>query len=282
MIRSGDPAGRPRLTARALRRWLPPLARRAPDLLTAYLIPGRLAPRTREAAMLGVTSINRCEACEKVHGRWSRTVGLRLDRLAPAEASAYARTARIFDVGMRALDRTGIGMARARIAGRVRGDVLEIGVGTGLNLAAYPADASVHGIDVSGPALAIAAARADRLGRHVVLLTGNAAALPYPDASFDAVVATFVLCSVDDVGMTLHEARRVLRPGGSIRLLEHALADQPTVAGIQRRLAPAWASASGGCRLDHDVRAAVRSSGLRVVEERISAGGVLVEIVAAA
>ena len=341
VIRSREPAGRPRLTARALRRWLPPLARRAPDLLSAYLVPGRIAPRTREAAMLGVTSINRCEACEKVHERWSRKVGLRLDRPAPAETSAYAygqaiagagptgavppaslssrhrreleaavilmelatlagnrflaraertprlqvgdaRTARIFDIGMRAVDRAGIGLARARVAGRVRGDVLEIGVGTGLNLAAYPADASVHGIDVSGPALAIAAARADRLGRRVALLTGNAAALPYPDSSFDAVVATFVLCSVSDVEMTLREARRVLRPGGTIRLLEHGRAHHPAVAGIQRRLAPAWARASGGCRLDHDVRAAVRGAGLHIVEERRRAAGVLVEIVAAA
>ena len=184
--------------------------------MTAYLVPGRLAPRAREAAMLGVTSVNRCAACETVHERWGGIVGLRLDRLAPAEGAAFtygqamavvgpasatppaglsgrhrreleaaavlmqlanlagnrflavstrprlqvgdARTARLFDLGMRALDRAGIAPARARVAGRARGDVLEIGVGTGLNLAAYPADASLHGIDLSAPAIAIAGA----------------------------------------------------------------------------------------------------------------------------
>jgi AhpD family alkylhydroperoxidase len=291
--------------------------------------------------MLGVTSINRCAACERVHGRWGRAAGLRLDRLAPAEASAYtygqalavagpagaeppadlsarhrreieaaailmqlanlagnrfleraaprsrlqvgdARTARLLDAGMRVLDRAGIGRARARVAGRARGDILEIGVGTGLNLAAYPADASLHGIDVSESALAIAASRASRLGRRVALITGDSAALPYPDASFDAVVATFVLCSVGDVGATLREARRVLRPGGHVRLLEHARGEHPALAGIQHWLAPAWARASGGCRLDHDVVAAVSNAGLHIVEERRRGAGVLVEIVAAA
>jgi SAM-dependent methyltransferase len=295
----------------------------------------------REATMLGVTSINRCTACELVHARWSRAVGLRRDRMSPAEASAHAygqaialagpaqaeppaglgarhrreleaaailmqlanlagnrfipastrhprlqvgdmRTARLLDAGMRVLDRAGIGRARARVAGRARGDILEIGVGTGLNLAAYPANASLHGIDVSGSALAIAASRASRLGRRVALITGDAAALPYPDASFDAVVATFVLCSVGDVGATLREARRVLRPGGHVRFLEHARAEHPALAGIQHRLAPAWSRASGGCRLDHDVVAAVSNAGLHIVEERRRGAGVLVEIVAAA
>lgn len=290
--------------------------------------------------MLGVTSINRCTACERVHDRWGRALGLRLDHLAPAEVSAYtygqalaldgpasaeppaglsarhrreieaaailmqlanlagnrflgrsaprsrlqigdARTARLLDAGMLVLDRAGISRARARVAGRARGDILEIGVGTGLNIAAYPADASLHGIDVSGPALTIAASRAHRLGRRVVLRSGDAAALPYADASFDAVVASFVLCSVGDVGATLREARRVLRPGGRVRLLEHARAEHPALAGIQRRLAPAWSRASGGCRLDHDVVAAVSGAGLRIVEERRRAAGVLVEIVAA-
>jgi len=80
----------------------------------------------------------------------------------------------------------------------------------------------------------------------------------------------------------VREARRVLRPGGAVRLLEHARSHHARLAVAQRRLAPAWARASGGCRLDHDVHRAVRDAGLRVVEERRRAGGVLVEIVAAA
>ena len=336
---AGDPPDRPMLTVHALRHWFPALARHIPDLLTAYLMPGRIAPRIREATMLGVTSVNRCRACQAVHGRWSRTIGLRLDELAPAEMLAYAygqklaiagvpgtelpaglsarhrreieaaallmelanlagnrfltrsrpgprlqvgnlRTARLLDLAMRALDRAGIGQIRSRTAGGAVGDVLEIGIGTGLNLGAYPANVSLQGIDVSDPALSIAAVRADRLGRQVVLTSGDAAILPYPDRSFDTIVATFVLCSVANVDATLRDAARVLRAGGTLRLLEHAQARHPLIAGLQRRSAPTWARASGGCRLDHDVSGAVRRAGLRVIDERNHAGGILVEIVA--
>lgn len=334
-------AGRPKLTSRALRRWVPPLARRAPAIASAYLVPGRVPPRIREAAMLGVTSVNRCQACEAFHGRLARGVGLDLDDLAPDEAAAYAfgqrlavcgpsdarppvdlsrrhqrelvgvaivmelanlagnrflvprsassglqvgslRAARLLDLGMRVADRAGLRRARSRVAGGARGDTLEIGIGTGSNLRVYPGGVAVHGIDVSAAALSIAAERADRDGRRVVLVEGDAGALPFADASFDTVVATFVLCSVGDAGQSLREARRVLRPGGTIRLLEHARARRRAIGALQARSAPAWARVSGGCRLDHDVLRAVRDAGLTVLEERQRAGGLLVEIVAEA
>ncbi len=290
--------------------------------------------------MLGVTSINRCEACEAVHGRWATRIGLQQDALMPDEAAAFAfgqgvavsgprgaqppsvlsrrhrrelmasaifmelanlagnrflgsrsatpgfqvadvRTARMLDAGMRAADRLGLRHARARVVGGARGDTLEIGIGTGSNLGIYHADAVVHGIDLSGPALSLAARRAGRVARHVTLVEGDAAALPYADGSFDTIVATFVLCSVGDVGRSLHEARRVLRPGGTIRLLEHARARHRAIGALQERSAPAWSRVTGGCRLDHNVLQAVRDAGLVVIEERQRAGGLLVEIVAA-
>ena len=339
VIRGGSPV-RPKLTTRALRRWVPPLVRHLPALASAYLLPGRVPPRTREAAMLGVTSINRCEACEAMHDRWAKGVGLRRDALTPDEAAAYAfgqrlavagphgarppagfggrhrrellaasilmelanlagnrflgprpappglqvgdlRTARVLDAGMRVADRLGLRHARARVVGGALGDTLEIGIGTGSNLDIYPVSTMVHGIDVSAPALSLAAGRASRAARRVTLVEADAAALPFADASFDTVVATFVLCSVGDVAQSLREARRVLRPGGTIRLLEHARARHRAIGAIQERSAPAWARVTGGCRLDHDVLAAVRDAGFVVVEERRRAGGLLVEIVAA-
>lgn len=84
---------RPKLTAAALRRWLPVLVRRVPHLVSAYLVPGRVAPRLREATMLGVTSVNRCRACDRVHRTWARATGLTIDDplgLAPDAAAAYA------------------------------------------------------------------------------------------------------------------------------------------------------------------------------------------------
>ncbi|MEX1173551.1 MAG: class I SAM-dependent methyltransferase [Chloroflexota bacterium] len=334
------PLYRSKLTSHALRRWVPPLIRSIPALVSAYLLPGRVPPPVREAAMLGVTSINRCEACQAFHGRWARSLGLQPDDLSAEEAAAYAfgqriavagpedpqppmhlrarhrrellavsilmelanlsgnrflaqreggsglqvgdaRTARLLDAAMRAADRAGLRHARARVAGGARGDTLEIGIGTGSNLGVYAVGTAVHGVDVSAPALTIAAERAQRHGRDVSLFEADAEALPFADASFDTVVATFVLCSVGDVPGSLREARRVLRPGGTIRLLEHARSRHRMVGLLQRRSAPAWARLSGGCRLDHDVRRAVRDAGLTVVEERTRAGGLLVEIVAA-
>jgi len=333
------------LTGRALRRWVPPLVRHLPALVSAYLAPGRVPPRLREAAMLGVSSVNRCAACEAFHERWAKGIGLDLQCLAPDEAAAHAfgqclavdgpdaarppadlsrrhqqeliavsilielanlagnrflapragsrrvdaprlqvgslRTARLLDLGMRAADRAGLGRARTRVAGGARGDILEIGIGTGMNLRAYGSRAAVRGIDVSAPALAIAAERADRDGIEVVLIEGDAADLPFADGSFDTVVATFVLCSVGDVDQSLREARRVLRPGGTIRLLEHARARHRAIGALQDRTGPAWARISGGCRLDHDVRRAVQGAGLTLIEERQRVGGILVEIVAA-
>jgi ubiquinone/menaquinone biosynthesis C-methylase UbiE len=114
----------------------------------------------------------------------------------------------------------------------------------------------------------------------VVLVEGDAGRLPFADASFDTVVGTFVLCSVGDVRGSLAEARRVLRPGGTIRLLEHASSRHRLVRRLQERSAAVWARASGGCRLDHDVLGAVRAAGLTVIEQRSHAGGLLVEVVA--
>lgn len=336
--------GRPMITAAALRQWLPVLVRRMPHLMSAYLLPGGVPASTREATMLGVTSVNRCRACASVHERWGRAAGLPVHDPAsfgPADAAAYAygqalairgpraaspptdlsprhrreleaagilmelanlagnrflpergagsraqigdaATAGLYDGAMRVADRAGLRRARERLLAGARGDVLEIGVGTGLNLPAYPPDTDLHAIDPSEHALAVARQRAARLGRTVALASGDAAALPYPDASFDTVVGTFVLCSVDDVAAALREGRRVLRPGGTLRFLEHARADHAGVAAAQTRLAPAWAWAFGGCRLDHDLRAALESAGLHILEERSRAGGVLLEVVAGA
>ena len=86
-----DPPVRPKLTSRSLRRWVPPLVRHIPGLATAYLVPGRVPPRIREAAMLGVTSIDRCEACEaRLTAGGRRRWGCACDALSPDEAGAYA------------------------------------------------------------------------------------------------------------------------------------------------------------------------------------------------
>ena len=196
--------------------------------------------------------------------------------LAPRDAAqglqvGDLRTARLLDAGMRAADRLGLRHARSRVVGGARGDILEIGIGTGSNVGIYPAGAAVHGLDVSAAALSLAAGRAGRSARRVTLVEGDAAALPFDDASFDTVVGTFVLCSVGDVGRSLSEARRVLRPGGTIRLLEHARARHPAIGALQERSAPALGP--GQRRLPPRSRRSAGRSGRRSRGDRGTAAG---------
>lgn len=124
--------------------------------------------------------------------------------------------------------------AREWICGRARGATLEIGVGSGLNLPHYSPDVSVTGIDRNGRALR-AAHRRSRLTRsQVTLIEADALALPFPDRSFDTVVATFAMCGVRDVDSALAEALRVLRPGGSLLLADHVRAQSDAWRAIQR------------------------------------------------
>lgn len=157
---------------------------------------------------------------------------------------------------------------RRRWVPRARGDVLELGVGSGLNLAFYDAAkvARVTGIDPSAPLLARAAARASEAPVPVELIRGRAEELPFPDRSFDSAVVTYSLCSVDDPARALAELRRVLRPGGELVLVEHGLARDPGTRRWQRWITPVWRRVGGGCRLDRDMAAILRDAGYRAAD----------------
>lgn len=113
---------------------------------------------------------------------------------------------------------------------RVEGDeILELGVGTGKNLPYYPSDAEVTAIDIAPKMLERARRRAERRDADVELMEADAQDLPFTDDTFDSVVSTFVFCSVPDPVQGLREARRVVRPGGQLVMLEHVLSDIPVV-----------------------------------------------------
>lgn len=131
-----------------------------------------------------------------------------------AEAPGYDRSIAWVD---RRLVRDG----RAWVCTRATGRTLEVGVGTGRNLAFYPDHVQLTGIDVSAGMLEIARRRADQLGRPVRLRVADAQRLPFGDESFDTVTATLSMCAVPDLGATLSELHRVLRPGGQLVLLDH-------------------------------------------------------------
>ncbi len=136
----------------------------------------------------------------------------------------WNRQAPTYDARMSGIERRFFADSRIWVCGRAHGAALEIGIGTGANLDHYPPDCELTGIDWSSAMLDIARRRADRIRRPVTLQHGDAAALPFPAESFDTVVATFALCCIPDERAALVEALRVLRPGGSLLLVDHVRA----------------------------------------------------------
>src|SRR5262245_19109608 len=152
-------------------------------------------------------------------------------RLWDEHAANYDRQTRVFE-------RLLFGGGRRWVCSRARGDVLEIAVGTGLNLTYYPGTTRLAGIELRPKMLEIARARLQELGREADLRLGDAQALDFPDASFDTVVCTLSLCSIPNDRRTVAETRRVLRPGGRFLLLEHVRSPLGAVRLFQRLLEP--------------------------------------------
>lgn len=141
------------------------------------------------------------------------------------------------------------GPLRRRVCGGLAGEVLEIGFGSGLNVAHYPSGvARVTAVEPSDVAWRLARPRL--AGTPPVERSAtDAQSLPFADASFDACLSTWTLCSIPDVDTAISEIRRVLRPGGSFHFLEHGLAPDPSVQAWQHRLEPLQRRLFGGCHL---------------------------------
>src|SRR3990167_3441312 len=152
---------------------------------------------------------------------------------------------------------------RVKVVPKAAGKVLELGIGGGLNLRFYdPAKVeSVSGVDPSAELRAFAAGAERPEGLKVEIKKGTAEALPFDTASFDCVVCTFTLCSVQSPRDALAEARLVLKPGGRFLFCEHGLAPDAGVARWQGRLEPMWKAIAGGCHLTRPVTASVSDAG---------------------
>jgi len=141
-----------------------------------------------------------------------------------------------YDKGMAFTEKLFFGDGRAWACSQARGKVLEIAIGTGLNLPFYPADVEITGIEISPAMLEIARRHAQSLGRQVELVSGDAQALPFPDQSIDTVVCTIALCSIPDERQAVAEAWRVLRPGGRFVALEHVRSPNIIIRALERML----------------------------------------------
>ena len=170
----------------------------------------------------------------------------------------------LIDFGMR---RKPLLRLREDLVAGAQGQVLEIGVGSGLNLPFYQRDLEgLWGIDPSPELLAMARAQAAWVHFPVSLGEGRAENLPLDDRSVDNVVMTWTLCSIAEPERALAEIRRVLRPGGSLIFIEHGRAPEAHVRGWQDRLTPLWRRVAGGCHLNRPVDQLIESSGLHLTE----------------
>ena len=155
---------------------------------------------------------------------------------------------------------------RDKVVPLASGAVFELGCGGGINQQYYNSArvTSYAGMDPSAKGLEYARAAAQAQGRSADIRAGVGEAIPYGDASFDCVVCTFTLCSVDDPGQTLREMRRVLKPGGRLLYAEHGRAPDRKVAKWQDRIEPVWKRLAGGCHLTRPVGSSIAAGAFAV------------------
>jgi len=152
---------------------------------------------------------------------------------------------------------------RRELLAGVEGEVLDLGAGTGANLPYFPE--SVRHVVAAEPDRAMAKRIRSRERRVPVdVIAATAEQLPFADESFDAVVSTLVLCTVDDLERSLAEVKRVLRPGGRLVFLEHVASDDPALLRWQQRLEPGWRLLAGGCHVTRRTEQAIERVGLSI------------------
>jgi ubiquinone/menaquinone biosynthesis C-methylase UbiE len=159
---------------------------------------------------------------------------------------------------------------RSRVCADLDGTVVEIGFGSGLNVPHYPSEVhTVHAVEPLARSVALAGERIDAGHVHVDHTGRTGERIDLPSASADAVLSTWTLCSIPDVGRALAEIRRVLRPGGALHFVEHGLSPDAKVAKHQARIEPISRPIFGGCHLTRDIPALLTTAGF-VIEDLVS------------
>ena len=160
---------------------------------------------------------------------------------------------------------------RERVIAAAHGRVLEIGIGSGLNLPFYGAAVrEVLGLDPAPRLIGMARQAAQAASIPVAFIEGSAEAIPLDDHSIDCAVTTWTLCTIPHAAQALGEMRRVLRPLGQLLFVEHGLSPDASVRRWQDRLTPPWRFIAGGCHLNRPIATLIESAGFRC--ERIETG----------
>jgi len=158
---------------------------------------------------------------------------------------------------------------RRRTIAAAQGRVLEVGIGSGINLPLYGRDvSSVCGIEPSAGLLRRAANQ--QTATITEFIRGSAETIPFEDKAFDSVVTTWTLCTIPNVPLALREMRRVLRTDGRLLFVEHGLAPDTSIARWQMRLTPCWKCIGGGCHLNRKIDDLIAAAGFKI--ERLDTG----------
>jgi len=174
----------------------------------------------------------------------------------------------LYDWMMYPLELWRLASLRRRIIQDIPGNrVLEIGIGTGLNLRYYPEDMQVTGIEPFHHKLIYS--RQKHPGRsNIRYVQADAQQLPFANHSFDAVVGTLVFCTIPDPVAAFQEIGRIVKPPGYIRILEHVRIPHPLWGKMQDWLTPVWKPMAGGCHLNRETANLAKSAGLRIVRQQ--------------
>jgi SAM-dependent methyltransferase len=183
----------------------------------------------------------------------------------PISAAWLPIMARLYDPFVWVGELAGMRRRRTALLSRASGRVLEIGAGTGLNLACYPADVTDLVLTEPEPGMRRRLTRrTERLGRGARIVDAPAERLPLPDASVDTVVSTLVLCTVGEPERVLAEIARVLRPDGQVLFIEHVRASTRLLAAWQGKLLEPWRQFAGGCVCNRPTLTMMRACGFTV------------------
>jgi len=159
-----------------------------------------------------------------------------------------------------------INYQREKIVPLAKGIVLDIGIGSGLNIPFYNKSNidRLYGLDPSEELLKIAKPLAKKNELEIEFLQCGAEAIPLPDQSIDTVLITYTMCTIPDIKLSNSEIMRVLKPEGQLLFCEHGLAPDKNIAKWQRRINPIWSKIAGGCNLNRDIPNLITSSGFKI------------------
>jgi ubiquinone/menaquinone biosynthesis C-methylase UbiE len=159
-----------------------------------------------------------------------------------------------------------INYQREKIVPLAKGIVLDIGIGSGLNIPFYNKSNidRLYGLDPSEELLKIAKPLAKKNELEIEFLQCGAEAIPLPDQSIDTVLITYTMCTIPDIKLSNSEIIRVLKPEGQLLFCEHGLAPDKNIAKWQRRINPIWSKIAGGCNLNRDIPKLITSSGFKI------------------